>query len=450
MSFNPEKPVPRKAIYGWMMFDMACQPFFTLITTFIFAPYFVARLSPDPSSGQALWGYATALAGLVLAVLSPVLGSVSDATGAKKPWIAGCVAVLAFCCSLLWFADPVFSYAMPLALFAFAVGTIAAEIAVVFNNAMMPRLVPLAEMGRLSGRGWALGYAGGLVSLIIILGLLAANPETGKTFFGIMPLFGLNPLKFEGDRITGPLSALWLIVFAVPMFLWTPDLQNSGRTMGQSVKVGLKNLQETWQESRQIPGIKAFLIANLIYQDGLVALFAFGGLYGAGVFGWGTTELGIFGILLTVTGMIGAYMGGAIDDHLGPLPVIKVSLLLLSFVCIGILSLGKDYVLFVVPVSPTGEGLFAGIAEKIFVGLGLVIGAVAGPLQAASRTLLVHLVPHDRVGRYFGFLALSGKVTSFVGPLLVALATDYYNSQSAGPAVLILFFVGGFLILRKV
>jgi UMF1 family MFS transporter len=443
---------PRRALVGWVLFDWACQPFFTLVTTFVFAPYFAATLARNPVEGQSLWGYATAAAGLSLAVLSPVLGSIADARGPKKPWIALCGAVLVIACSALWFAAPGAPHAIAIALLAFAAATVAAEIAAVFNNAMMPRLVPPERLGRLSGAGWATGYAGGLVSLVAVLGFLAASPETGTTYFGLRPLFGLDPALREGDRITGPFSAAWFVVFIWPLLLFTPDAPRNGRPLSLAIRHGLGQLKSTVAEARLDGTIARFLVANMIYQDGLVALFAFGGIYGAGVFGWGTLELGIFGILLTVTGTIGALIGGRLDDRVGAKRVILGSLAILIIVCLGILSLGRDHVLFVMSTAPAlpGGGLYASPPEKLFLGLGLVIGAVAGPLQAASRTLMARLAKPSDAGRYFGLLALSGKVTSFLAPLMVAVATDLSDTQAAGLAVLIVFFVTGGAFLAGV
>jgi MFS transporter, UMF1 family len=443
---------PRRAIVGWVLFDWACQPFFTLVTTFVFAPYFAAALARNPVAGQALWGYATAAAGLTLAVLSPVLGSIADASGPRKPWIALCGAVFVLASAVLWFAAPGASYGIMLALVAFAVATVAIEVAAVFNNAMMLHLVPPERLGRLSGAGWATGYAGGLVSLIIVLGFLAASPETGTTYFGLQPLFGLDPAQREGDRVTGPFSAAWFLVFVLPLFLFTPDSTRSGLPLGAAVRHGLKRLAATVAEARRDGTLARFLLANMVYQDGLVALFAFGGIYGAGVFGWGTLELGVFGILLTVTGTAGALIGGWLDDRIGPKRVILGSLGVLAFVCLGILSLGREHVLFAFPAAPPapGDGLYGSLPERVFLGLGLVIGAVAGPLQAASRSLMARLVEPSEAGRYFGLLALSGKLTSFMAPLAVALATDIAGTQAAGPAVLIAFFGAGAFLLSGV
>jgi len=440
----------RPAILGWLLFDWACQPFFTLVTTFVFAPYFAAALAPDPVTGQSLWGYATAAAGFALAILSPVLGSVADATGPKKPWIAACGLVLFIACFTLWYAAPGAPSAIPIALFAFAFATVAVEVAAVFNNAMIPHLVPPERFGRLSGTGWAMGYLGGLVSLVIVLGFLAADAGSGKTVLGVTPPFGLDPAAREGDRITGPFSAVWFLVFVLPLFLITPDVARSKLALGEAVRQGLAQVRSTLTDARRHEGVLRFLVANMVYQDALVALFAFGGIYGAGVFGWQATELGLFGILLTITGTIGALIGGRLDDRFGAKPVILGAILTLALVCLGVLSLGREHILFVIPTAPAGEGLYGSAPEKLFVLLGLVIGAVAGPLQASSRSLLARLVPPSEAGRYFGLLALSGKVTSFLAPLAVAVATAAFQTQAAGPAVLILFLLAGFALLSGV
>ncbi|HEV2558631.1 MAG TPA: MFS transporter [Microvirga sp.] len=448
----PRNPVPRSAIAGWLFFDWACQPFFTLITTFVFAPYFASALASDPVQGQSLWGYATAAAGLTLALLSPILGSMADATGPKKPWIAGAGLVLVIATSLLWFAAPGTPNAIVIALAAFAVATIAAEVAAVFNNAMMPTLVPPERFGRLSGTGWAMGYAGGLVSLVVVLGFLAADPATGLTQFGLQPLFGLDSAAREGDRVTGPLTAVWFVLFVLPLFLLTPDIAPTGHSLRAAARQGFAQVRSTLADARRHPGVGRFLLANMVYQDAIVALFAFGGIYGAGVFGWTAVELGIFGIMLTITGTAGSLIGGRLDDRLGAKTVIGGSIVLLTLVCVGVLSLGRDYILFIVPTAPPapGDGLYGSAPERMFVALGLVIGALAGPVQASARSLLARLVPAGEAGRYFGLLALSGKVTSFLAPLMVATATAAFQTQAAGPAVLIAFFLAGGWLLAGV
>ncbi|PZU91995.1 MAG: MFS transporter [Chelatococcus sp.] len=452
MTDAPAAYPPRRAVVAWLFFDWAAQPFFTLVTTFVFAPFFASALASDPAQGQALWGYATGAAGLCIALLSPLLGGIADRTGPRKPWIAAFGGLLVLGSAALWFAAPGSPLAVPIALAGFVVATIGAEFATTFNNAMMTRLVPPERLGWLSGTGWAIGYLGGLLSLAITLALLAADPQTGRTLAGLVPLFGLDAAAREGDRFSGPLTAIWFLVFVAPMFWLTPDTSRTGMGLRQAARGGVGRLAATLAELPKLPSLGRFLLANMIYQDALVALFAFGGIYAAGVFGWGTIELGVFGILLTVTGTLGAWLGGRLDDAIGGKAVVLGAIGCLILACVGILSLGPDRVFFFVPAAPAtpGDGLFASLPERVYLGLGLLIGLVAGPMQAASRSLMARLAPRGRIGEFFGLFALSGKVTSFLGPTLVALATTVFASQRAGLAVLIVFFLAGGLLLAGV
>src|SRR4030088_2154836 len=237
----------RAAVISWIFFDWAAQPYFTLITTFVFAPYFATHVASDPARGQALWGFATAAAGLTIAVMSPVLGAIADASGRRKPWIAAFGTLLVIGSCLMWFGKPGRPSAIAPLLLAYGIATIGVEFATVFNNAMMPTLVPPERIGRLSGTGWATGYVGGILSLILVLGFLAPNPQTGRTLFGFMPLFGLDPATHAGDRITGPLTGLWFIIFVLPMFLLTPDYP-AKRKWREALRQGLTDLRQTLAE----------------------------------------------------------------------------------------------------------------------------------------------------------------------------------------------------------
>jgi UMF1 family MFS transporter len=437
---------PRSAVIGWIFFDWAAQPYFTLITTFVFAPYFATHVASDPASGQALWGFATAAAGMAIALLSPVLGAVADASGRRKPWIAAFGAMLVVGSALMWFGKPGDASVIAPLLIAYAIATVGVEFATVFNNAMMPTLVPPDRIGRLSGTGWATGYIGGILSLILVLGFLAASPETGRTLFGFTPLFGLDPATHEGDRISGPLTGVWFMVFVLPMFLLTPDYPPRHR-----LREGLAELKQTLLQLPKQKSIATFLLANMIYTDGLVSLFAFGGIYAAGTFGWNTIQIGTFGIILAIAGTFGGWFGGRLDDWLGPKRVIAGSMTILLTAVVAILLVDKQSVLFI-PVAPPvpGGALFASAAERAYLVLGCMIGAAGAPLQAASRSLLIRMAPKDRIAQYFGLFALTGKVTSFIGPLLIGIVTAATLSQKAGMAVLVLFFVTGLVLLARV
>jgi UMF1 family MFS transporter len=310
--------------------------------------------------------------------------------------------------------------------------------------------VPPDKIGRLSGTGWATGYVGGILSLILVLGFLAANPQTGKTLIGVTPLFGLDAASHQGDRITGPLTGLWFAVFVLPMFLLTPDFP-AKLSVKAAVGEGLRELRETLRDLPQRRSLAAFLLANMIYTDGLVSLFAFGGIYATGTFGWGTIQIGSFGVILAIAATFGAFIGGRLDDALGSRRVIAGSIVLLLIAITGILLIDPSHILFVEVTPPQpGAALFAAPAERAYLLLGCLIGIAGGPLQAASRTLLIRIAPRDRIAQYFGLFALTGKVTSFVGPLLIGTVTAITASQKAGMAVLVVFFVGGLALLARV
>ena len=427
--------------FGWAMFDWANQPFFTLITTFIFAPYFVSFVVGDAVRGQALWGYTQAFAGIIIALLAPFLGSIADAGGRRKPWIGAFTALGVAGSFLLWYATPAadadglaFTMAM------IVVATMGVEFAIVFNNAMLPSLVPDQRMGLLSGFGWGLGYVGGLFALIIVL-LGFSLPET--------PLFGIDKAAHEHDRLVGPLSGLWFAVFVLPLFIWTPDAASRGLGPREAVRQGIGALLDTIRKLPRYRNIGLYLVARMTYYDGQSAIFAFGGIYAAGLFGWTTTELGLFGIILIVFAAVGAFVGGWLDDRLGSKRFIALAVVGLIAGTLGVVSITEGQAFFFLDVGmPTpAPGVFGSEAERLFLAVTVVLAVSGGPAQAASRTMLARLAPTTMVGEFYGLYALSGKATAFMAPLAIALVTESFASQRAGIAVVLVFLVVGLALL---
>lgn len=443
---------PKRALASWVLFDWAVQPFYTLILTFLFAPYFANFVVGDTVSGQAYWGFATAVAGLIIAFASPLLGAIADRQGKRKTWMAAFSVVLALAMSALWIAKPQSDgTTILLVLFAFIVATAMAEFATVFTNAIMPSLVSSEEIGRLSGIGWATGYAGGLVSLALMAGLIVGDAATGKTILGYDPILQLDLGEHEGDRLVGPFSAIWFAIFVIPFFLFVPDSQKPS----VSTHPQPSPFAELWQTIRTLPSFPDmlyFLLARMLYTDGLSAIFAFGGIYGASVFNWGPMALGMFGIILTIAGVIGALIGGWINDRIGSRKVISGALVILSIATIGLLSVDQNHILFAVDVSPkqSGAGLFSSAGEHTFLAFAILVGLVAAPVQSASRVLLASLAPVDKRTQFFGLFAFSGKVTAFLAPLLVATITTISRSQRLGMAAILLFLIAGLVLLRHV
>ena len=453
---------PLRARASWMLFDWAAQPYYTLVQTFLFAPYFanavvensacgalIAEGSEKAACGQSLWGYAAAVAGLLIAIVSPFLGALADGRGRRKPWMAGLAMIFLAGLSTLWLATPGASMStIALVLCGFIIATLAAELMGVFSNAIMTGLVPKDELGRLSGTGWAVGYFGGLASLALVAGFLVPLPGEAKTLLGLDPLLQLNAAEHQGDRITGPFAALWFALFIIPFFLFVPDKHAPVAPSVAHRSAGAE-LWDTIKSLPSMPSLLIFLVARMLYTDGLTAIFTFGGIYGASVFGWGPLELGIFGIVLTLVGAFGALVGGRLDDKLGPKAVIIGALLILLIGAIGILSVDKTHILFTTDVAEkvAGSKPFSSIGEQTFLAFAIIVGLVAAPVQAASRSLLARLAPAEKMTQFFGLFAFSGKVTAFLAPFLVAFVTQYSGSQRIGMSAVLGFLIIGALLM---
>jgi len=429
-----------RGAWAWMLFDWANQPFYTLVITFIFAPYFASQVVGDPVAGQALWGQVMTIAALLVAFTAPVLGSVADATGRRKPWIAIFSVLFVIGCMGLWMAEPGREPLWPV-LLCFILAFAASEYSLIFTNAMLPDLGPKEEIGRISGSGWAMGYAGGVIVLILVLLLVAPSGETGKTLIGLNPIFGLDPEKGEPARAMGPLAGVWLAIFALPLFVLTPDAPKR-MALGPAIRQGISSLAGTLRSLPRMGDLTTYLIASLLYRDGLAGLFGFGGIYALGVLGWGITEMGVFGIIAAITGAIGAFLGGRADKAFGPKPVIAISIILLIFVCIAALTTSRGAVLLI----PVGEA--SQLPDIVFFICGGFMGATAGSLQASSRTLLVYLADGRMpMTEAFGLYALSGKATAFIAITLITVTTTLTGSQALGVSPVIVLFALGLGLL---
>lgn len=425
----------RRAQWGWMAFDWAAQPIFTLMLSFIFAPYFAAHVASDPVTGQTQWGVMSALVGITVALTAPLLGAIADGRGARRPYLLGFSLLYMAGTAATWWAVPQMANPWPV-LIAFGLALVAAELAAQFTNAMLPDLAAPDEIGRLSGAGWALGYAGGVVALVIALLFFAEN-DAGRTFLGTAPVLGLDPETYEGTRAIGPLTALWFALFMLPFFAFVPDRGNPAGT-------GLRGLLDTLKSLPGQGNLARFLLASMAYRDALAGLFIFGGIYGTGMLGLPVEDIGKFGIIAALTGALGAWVGGHLDSRLGPRPVIMTALPLLILACTAVMLTDPRHVVGV-PVAGDSP-----LPRLLFFSAGALIGAAAGPLQAASRSLLVQLSNPERMTESFGLYAFAGKATAFVVPALVALVTDLSGSQRLGFTPVILLFVVGYFLLMRV
>ncbi len=329
-----------------------------------------------------------------------------------------------------------------LILIAFVIGLIGVEFSAVFTNSMMPSLVEREDLGKLSGSGWALGYVGGILALMIVLTLMAADPVSEKTLVGLKPILGLDATQYEGERATGPLTALWFLIFIVPLFLFTPDIAKQ-KQRGQAVKKALKDLWATIRELPKRGSYFSFLITSMFYRDGLNGLFMFGGIYAAGVLEMSIVQIGVFGIIAGIAGAVGAFIGGRMDAKFGPKAVVFTSCWLLITACLIVISTTPETIFFIVPAEGNAPVI-------VFYLAGSLIGASGGSLQAASRTLLIDQVERDETTKAFGLYALTGRATSFVAPMAIGYVTTISQSQRIGITPIIILLILGALGLMFV
>ncbi|QFU10096.1 Vacuole effluxer Atg22 like protein [Rhodobacteraceae bacterium THAF1] len=426
-----------KRIWGWWFFDWASQPYNTLLITFIFGPY-VASVLGDGTQAQAAWGYGIGAAGIVMAILAPILGAIADQTGRRMPWIWLFSALYVAGSSMLWFAAPQ-DFDLFRTMIFFGIGLIGMEFATIFTNAMLPTLTTPERLGRVSGSGWAFGYVGGLIALVAMLLLFAEDDTTGRTLIGIEPLFGLDPETREGTRFVGPFTAIWFVVFMVPFFIWVKE----PRVAGGRVQIGkaLSGLKRTIRRLPETPSQLTFLIASMLYRDGLSGAYALGAIFAAGVLEWSVVQTGTFGILAVISGAVFAWLGGRADERFGPKPVIVTCCVLLLVTILVAMFVSRESV-FGVPLEPGSS-----LPDIMFHGIGIAIGAGGGALQAASRTMMIRQGNPDRMTEAFGLYALSGKATSFIAPLSIGVATSLTGSQQLGISPLIILFGAGLILL---
>ncbi|MFN3292428.1 MAG: MFS transporter [Gemmobacter sp.] len=428
----------RRRIWGWYFFDWASQPYNTLLLTFVFGPYVVSVVG-DGTMAQTIWGYGIGAAGFLIALASPVLGAIADKAGRRMAfiWLFSLLYVLG--AWGLWWSAPD-SFNVWWVMLSFCVGLIGMEFATTFTNAMMPDLAPPEELGKISGSGWAFGYAGGVLALILML-LFLAEGASGTTLIGIAPLFGLDAAAREGTRAVGPFTAIWFAVFMVPFFLWVREPRRPGIGILAAVRGAVPETLATLRALPRNRSLFAYLGSSMFYRDALNGMYTFGGIYAAGVLGWAVTDVGVFGILAAITGAVFAWAGGRADSRYGPKPVILLSVLLLAAVCLGIVYVSRTEV-FGLPVGP--DSILPDIAFYV---LGCLIGAGGGVLQSASRTMMVRQSDPDKMTESFGLYALSGKAMSWMAPLSIGITTQATGSQQLGIVPLIVLFLIGLLLL---
>ncbi len=409
--------IDKKTVVSWAMYDFANSAFTTLVVTFIYSTYFVKSLASSEIIGTTLWSRGVTFSAIAVALVSPLAGALADRGGYRKSFLLLTTIIAVIATTVLYTATP--GQVMK-ALLWFAIANFAFEMGNVFYNAFLPDISPREYIGRISGYGWGLGYIGGLLAMgIAMVGFVSA--ET--------PWFGFTKEAGANIRATNLLVAVWFAVFSVPIFLWVKKKKGPVTQARGLLAASYRQLARTFGDARKYKEIIKLLIARLVYNDGLITIFAFGGIYAAGTFGFTFTEIMIFGIVLNVAAGIGAFVMGFFDDLLGGKRTIQISLVFL--------------------IVATLLAIFTH-SKTVFWVSGIMVGFFAGPNQSASRSLLGRFVPPEKENEFFGLFAFSGKATAFLGPLALGELTRVFQSQRAGVSIVAVLFVAGSVLLKWV
>ena len=403
------RPSSQMARWSWILYDWASSPVPTLHATFVFSVYFTTVVAPE--NGSVYWAQMTAFSAFILAVAAPVMGRFADTRGLLKQALITTTILTAIATGALWFVEPAAEFIV-LALLLSGLSVFMSEAAFLFYNALLPSISDKRDYGWLSGLGWGAGYFGAIAALFLVLFIFILPSP---------PLFGGEHSTGSPVRLTMIFAGLWIILFSLPLFIYapqTPPRPLEGRLITQ-LSVSLK-------QAAAVPGMTRFLLARMAFTDGLVTLFAFGGIYAAKVFGFSQTEILIFAIALNITAGLGAVLSGHLTDTFGPSLILRVSLLCL-----------------------TGLGIVAIMAtdKQMFWTAGLALGVFIGPCQSAARVWMARRIPVEHTASLFGLFAFSGKVTSFIGPLCYGWLVLITGSERSGMLIVIALLILGFVLL---
>ena len=416
-----------KEVLAWSMYDFANQPFTTLIVTFIFSAFFTEVLAENNQIGTSLWSIGISVTAVIVAVTSPILGAFADAAGYRKIFliISSYICVLATIC--LYFLQPdqivyLFGFEFDVvivALIVFVIANIGFEFGTVFCNSYLSDVADKENIGTISGFAWGLGFVGGLISL-------------GLSFF----LFDFS--NANDVRVVNLLVAVWFVVFSLPTFLLIKD-RNPEKGMRKHLKQSFHSIKSSFYNVQKHKSIVTFLIARLFYNDALITIFAFGGIYAAGTLNFSFNEILILGVVLNISACIGSFLFGYLEDQIGVKNMLMITLWSLLFATLLAFFAPwlTDYNRFITP-------------KTLFWIAGIIIGLMQGPNQSGSRSLMARLTPDEKKNEFFGFYAFSGKATAFIGPLLFGLLTSYFGTQQAGLFIVVVFFFIGIIVFSFV
>ncbi|MBT7726666.1 MAG: MFS transporter [Flavobacteriales bacterium] len=391
----------KKEVISWSLYDFANQPFTTIIVTFVYGAFFTSVIASDENTGTLFWTWGIASTAIIVSILSPILGALADKGGFRKFFLILFTWICAIFSILLYFPQ---SGDVFFALSLFVIANISFELGSVFCNSYLQDLSEDSNIGKISGFAWGLGFVGGLLALFISFSL-----------------FELNSVGIRGINI---LVGVWFLIFSIPTFLFVKDRKKDKLTKKHFVD-SFDSIKTTFKEVVKYKIIMKFLIARLFFNDGLITIFSLGGIYAVDTLDFTFDEVMMLGIVLNISAAIGSFVFGYLEDKIGVKKVINISLVVLVF---------STLLAFIAP--------YFKFQKEIFWIAGVLIGLMVGPNQSCSRSLMAKLTPKEKQNEFFGFFALTGKATSFLGPVLFGIITFNFSQQVALWVVIFLFLIG--------
>lgn len=421
----------RATVLAWGFWDWAGAAFNAVILTFVFSVYLTDKVGKDLPGGispSAWLGWALGAAGLVVAVTAPVAGQWFDATARRKLALGLLTSLTVLVMAAMFFVHADHHY-LWLGLALLGVGSATFELSHVPYFAMLRQVSTPANVGRVSGFGWAMGYFGGIILLLVSYAGFIAGKGDYRGLLGVPIEDGLN------IRLVAVLAAVWFAGFAVPLFLFVPEVPRTtadpgaavrGRSFLRSYGVLFRDIRELWRVDRRTV---AFLLASAVFRDGLAGVFTFGAILAVRVYGIADSDVLLFGIAANVVAALGALVGGRFDDRTGPKAVIVASLA-------GMIVCGA----FLLVLSGPLMFWIFGLALTVFV----------GPAQASARSFLARVSPPGREGQMFGLYATTGRAVSFLAPTLFGFFVWAFDAERAGIVGLLLVLIVGLMLLLPV
>ena len=434
------------AQFCWALCDGSRSPFNVLVNIFVFSAYFSTVVITDPVKGQATWSLLTSIASLIIALTAPVLGAIADAGGRRKPWLAACLVVFAPCMLATWWAEPGMTSGLIKVMAPLIVAQVVFEYWNVFCSAMLPNVAPSGRIGFLSGLGFSLGNAMGILTFLFFLFFLFAwswNPH---------PLFGLDSATHQPERAVGVLAALCLVAFGLPLFFFTPDSPGSRRSIPEAVSHGLRQLWATVRKISHYKNLGVFLLSRMSYNEGFIALMLFTGVFAAGILHWNARMLAVEGLANSVVAVIAGLFAGWLDTRVGSKRATMVFVIGCLIANVVIFSVTPDMVFFVHidRLATSTGGLYPALPDKVFLVAQCSIAFFVTGGLVTSRAMMAKLSPREMLTEFFGIYSLSGTATTFVGPAAIGILTVLFHAQRAGVLVGVFFLLVGMLILFAV